>query len=149
MKECVRSTCGMILTGETEVLGETLVPVPLCSPQIYAVAWDGTEASVLKGYRLTTWAMTLRILRWYKMKEISLYFILILPYLFSCNIFLGLISIKLPYFDYRRSKNTIFYSVKINNYSILWGLCSHHTHVPQFVWKFRYPAVAHVLKFES
>jgi hypothetical protein len=33
----VESHGGMILTGETDELGEKLVPVPLCPPQIHMV----------------------------------------------------------------------------------------------------------------
>jgi hypothetical protein len=32
MKECVYGINGTILTGETEVLGEKHIPVPLCPP---------------------------------------------------------------------------------------------------------------------
>ena len=36
----------MMLTGETEVLGEKSVPVPLCKPQILrGMIWDRTRAS--------------------------------------------------------------------------------------------------------
>ena len=37
MNESVGSNSGMILTGETEVLGVTLDPVPLCPPDNTAV----------------------------------------------------------------------------------------------------------------
>jgi hypothetical protein len=44
--------------GETEVLGEKPVPVPLCQPQI-PMDWsrDQTRASAVRGRRLTAWAM--------------------------------------------------------------------------------------------
>ena len=39
----------MILTGETEVLGEKPAPVPLCPPQIsYGLSWDQTRTSVAR-----------------------------------------------------------------------------------------------------
>jgi hypothetical protein len=44
--------------GETEVLGEKPVPVPLCPPQIpHGLTWDRTLASAVGGRRLTAWAM--------------------------------------------------------------------------------------------
>jgi BMFP domain-containing protein YqiC len=48
----------MKLTGENRQLGEKPVPVPLCPPQIsYGLTWDRTRASVVRGRRLTAWAM--------------------------------------------------------------------------------------------
>jgi len=45
---------GMILTGETEVLGEKPVPAPLCPRQSsHALLWDRTVASAT-GYRQLT-----------------------------------------------------------------------------------------------
>jgi hypothetical protein len=44
--------------GKTEVLGENPVPVPLCPPQIpHGLNRDRTRASVVRGRRLTAWAM--------------------------------------------------------------------------------------------
>jgi hypothetical protein len=44
----------MILIGETEILGEKLVTVPLCPPQMsHGLAWDRTRASAVKGKQLT------------------------------------------------------------------------------------------------
>jgi hypothetical protein len=43
----------MTLTGETEVLGEKPVTVPLCSPQIsHGLAWDRTRVNTVRGRRL-------------------------------------------------------------------------------------------------
>ena len=48
----------MKLTGETEVLGEKPVPVPLCPPQIpHGPIRDQTRASAVRGRRLAAWAM--------------------------------------------------------------------------------------------
>ena len=45
---------GMTLTGKTEVLGEKLVPVPLCPPQIpHGLTWNRTRASAVRGLRQT------------------------------------------------------------------------------------------------
>jgi hypothetical protein len=45
--------------GKTEVFGEKPVPLSLCPPQIpHGLTWDRTQASVVSGRRLTTWAMT-------------------------------------------------------------------------------------------
>jgi hypothetical protein len=42
----------MILTGETEVLGEKTVAVPLCPSQIsHGLVWDRTWASAVRGRR--------------------------------------------------------------------------------------------------
>jgi hypothetical protein len=44
--------------GKTEVLGEKPVPVPLCPPQIpHGLKGDWTQASAVRGRRLTAWAM--------------------------------------------------------------------------------------------
>jgi hypothetical protein len=44
--------------GKTEVLWEKPVPVPLCPPQIlHGPTRDRTRASVVRGRRLTAWAM--------------------------------------------------------------------------------------------
>jgi hypothetical protein len=44
---------GMILTGETEELGEKPVPVRLCPPQIpHGLTRARTRASVVRGRRL-------------------------------------------------------------------------------------------------
>jgi hypothetical protein len=44
--------------GKTEVLGEKPVPVPLCPPQIpHGLTRDQTRASVVRGWRLTAWAI--------------------------------------------------------------------------------------------
>jgi hypothetical protein len=63
----VRATCssrrvwsigGMILRGETDVLGEKPVTVPLCSPQTpHGLTCDRIEAFAVRGRRLTAWAM--------------------------------------------------------------------------------------------
>jgi hypothetical protein len=48
---------GMILSGETEYLGEKLVPVPLC-PQIpHGITRARTPSSAVRSQQLTTWAM--------------------------------------------------------------------------------------------
>ena len=50
----------MILTGDTEVLREKPVTVPLCPPQMsHGLAWDRTRASAVKGKQLTACAMAL------------------------------------------------------------------------------------------
>jgi hypothetical protein len=44
--------------GKTEVLGEKLVPVPLCPPQIpHGLTRDRTRAAAVGGRRITAWAM--------------------------------------------------------------------------------------------
>jgi hypothetical protein len=44
--------------GKTEVLGEKPVPVPLCPPQIpHGLTRDRTQASTVRGRRLSTWTM--------------------------------------------------------------------------------------------
>jgi hypothetical protein len=44
--------------GKTEVLAEKPVPVPFCPPQIpHGLARDRTQASAVRGRRLTAWAM--------------------------------------------------------------------------------------------
>jgi hypothetical protein len=44
--------------GNTEVVGEKPVPVPLCPPQIpHGLTRDRTRASAMGGQRLTAWAM--------------------------------------------------------------------------------------------
>jgi hypothetical protein len=44
----------MILTGETEVLGEKPFAVPIFSPQIsHNLAWNRTRGCAVKGQRLT------------------------------------------------------------------------------------------------
>jgi hypothetical protein len=44
--------------GKTEVLGEKIVPVPLCLTQIpHGLNWDRTRASTVRGRRLTAWDM--------------------------------------------------------------------------------------------
>jgi hypothetical protein len=60
MYECVWSIGGMTLTGKTEVLGEKRVTVPLGPSQIsHELTWDRTRTSVVRGRRLTAWAMVL------------------------------------------------------------------------------------------
>jgi len=50
----------MIVTGETEVLRENPVTVPLCPPQMSrGLAWDRTRTSAVKGKQLTACAMAL------------------------------------------------------------------------------------------
>jgi len=45
----------MLLTGETEVLGENPIPLPLCSPHIsYSLVHDQTHISTLRGWLLTS-----------------------------------------------------------------------------------------------
>jgi hypothetical protein len=45
---------GMILTGKTEELGEKLVPVSLCPPQIpHELTRERTRDSAVRGRRLT------------------------------------------------------------------------------------------------
>jgi hypothetical protein len=52
----LKSDGGMILTGETEELGEKPVPVTLCPPQIpHGLTQAQTWASAVRGRRLTTW----------------------------------------------------------------------------------------------
>jgi hypothetical protein len=55
----LESNGGMIYwQGKTEELGEKPVPVPFCPPQIpYGLTRARTRASVVRGQRLTTWAM--------------------------------------------------------------------------------------------
>jgi len=49
---------GMILTGETQELGEKPVPVPLRPPQIpHRLIRVRTRASAVTGRWLTAWAM--------------------------------------------------------------------------------------------
>jgi hypothetical protein len=49
---------GMILTEETEELGEKSVLVPLCPPQIlHGLRFARTRHSAVIGRRLTAWAM--------------------------------------------------------------------------------------------
>jgi hypothetical protein len=44
----LESDGGMILTGETEELGEKPVPVPLCPPHIpHGLTWARTRAELL------------------------------------------------------------------------------------------------------
>jgi hypothetical protein len=46
------------IDGGTEELGEKLVPMPLCPPQIqYGLTWTWTQTSMVRGWPLTTWAM--------------------------------------------------------------------------------------------
>ena len=46
---------GMILTREREVLGEQLIKLSLCPPQIQrAWMWDRTQGSVLTGQQITS-----------------------------------------------------------------------------------------------
>jgi hypothetical protein len=48
---------GSNLTGETEVLGENISPVPLCPPQIPCdLNWTGGRAATVQSRRLTAWA---------------------------------------------------------------------------------------------
>jgi len=48
----------MVLRGETAVLGEKPVRVPLCAPQILrGLSWDRKWTSAERGRRLITWAM--------------------------------------------------------------------------------------------
>jgi hypothetical protein len=50
----------MILIGETEVLREKPVTVPVCPQQMsHGLAWDSTRASAVKGKQLTAGAMAL------------------------------------------------------------------------------------------
>ena len=50
------SICGMMLTGETEVLGEKPVLLPPCPPQIwYRLIWDRIRTSAVRGLWLTSW----------------------------------------------------------------------------------------------
>jgi hypothetical protein len=50
INERVWSIGGMILTGETEVLGEKPITVPLCPPQIsYGLTWDRTRTFAVRG----------------------------------------------------------------------------------------------------
>jgi len=57
----LESDGGMILTGETEELGEKPVPVPLCPPQIpYGLTRAWTRVFAVTGRRLTTWATARR-----------------------------------------------------------------------------------------
>jgi hypothetical protein len=59
MIEWVWSIGGMILTGESEVLGEKPVLVPLCPPQILqGLVMDWTWTSMVWGRWLTAWVMT-------------------------------------------------------------------------------------------
>jgi len=54
MNGCVWSVGGMILSGETEVLGNKPVPLQLCPPQIlHILAWLWTWASTVTGKQLT------------------------------------------------------------------------------------------------
>jgi hypothetical protein len=53
-----RATVEWYWQGKTEQLGENPVPVPLCPPQIpHGLTRARTQASVVRGSRLTTWAM--------------------------------------------------------------------------------------------
>jgi hypothetical protein len=48
----------MVLTGETEVLTEVPVTVPLCPPHnAHGLVWERTRAYKVKGWRQTTSAM--------------------------------------------------------------------------------------------
>ena len=48
----------MVLVGETEVVREEPVTVPLCPPQMsHGLVWDRTRASAVKGKQLIAWAM--------------------------------------------------------------------------------------------
>ena len=47
MNEWVWSIGGMILTGETEVLGEKRIKGPFCPPQIH-MDWPGSERGPLR-----------------------------------------------------------------------------------------------------
>jgi len=52
----------MKLTGETEVLGDTTVLVPLCPPQIpTGMVWNRTRASAGTGRRLTLFIVKRRV----------------------------------------------------------------------------------------
>jgi hypothetical protein len=52
-----RATVEWYIDGKTEELGEKSVPVPLCPPQIpHGLTRARTLASVVRGWRLTTWA---------------------------------------------------------------------------------------------
>jgi hypothetical protein len=54
----LESDGGMILTGETEELGEKPVPVSLCPPQItHGLTRTRTRDSAVRDRRLTTLAM--------------------------------------------------------------------------------------------
>jgi hypothetical protein len=54
----VWSSHGMVLTGKTEELEENSVALPLCPRQIsHGLNQARTEASALRGRRLTPWAM--------------------------------------------------------------------------------------------
>jgi hypothetical protein len=49
---------GMILTGETEKLGEESVPIPLCPTQIsHGLTRTRTQASEVRGRWLNAWVM--------------------------------------------------------------------------------------------
>jgi hypothetical protein len=51
--------------GKTEELGEKPVPVPLCPPQIpHGLTRAWTQASAVRGRRLTTWAMARPLVAW-------------------------------------------------------------------------------------
>jgi hypothetical protein len=53
-----RATVEWYWQGKTEELWEKLVPVPLCPRQIpHGLTWARTQASAVRGRRLTTWAM--------------------------------------------------------------------------------------------
>ena len=44
--------------GNTEVLGEKPVPLPLCPQKIsHELAWDRNRAFATRGWRQTVWAM--------------------------------------------------------------------------------------------
>jgi len=47
----------MILTGETEVLGEELFPMPLCPPPVTWTGLDRNLVSAMRGRRQNAWAM--------------------------------------------------------------------------------------------
>jgi len=53
----VRSIGELILTGESEILGEKPVTVTLCAPRIsHGLTWDRTWARAVSCRRLTAWA---------------------------------------------------------------------------------------------
>jgi hypothetical protein len=44
--------------GKTEVLGEKLIPVPLCPPQIqHGIVWNWARIFMVTGGHLTAWAI--------------------------------------------------------------------------------------------
>jgi hypothetical protein len=53
------SSGGMILTGETEGLGEKPVTLSLCPPQIlHGLIWERTQAFAVRIRQPSTWAAT-------------------------------------------------------------------------------------------